>query len=213
MDKSDACILQILRKELPPLTDDDATQMKSSILALEKEVDSLERQIPVFEAIMKNLQRTLAVSKRTLALRRAALAPIHRLPQELLVTIFQCCIPRDHAIPATLGDNVRWVLLNVCRSWKFILEGTPTLWTNLVISPDPCQRPLTQPLEKYLSLSAENPLWITLSEHIDEHAFEDNSCATFWEVLSSTTHRWQRLRIHCIWTPIDDIITKTAQTL
>ncbi|KIY66991.1 hypothetical protein CYLTODRAFT_17085 [Cylindrobasidium torrendii FP15055 ss-10] len=130
-------------------------------------------------------------------------APIHRLPPEVLIPIFEHCIPPDNANFACLGDNVRWILLRVCRLWKYVLEGTPTMWTNLIISAD--TRTMTQPLKKYLSLSAQNPLWITLCEHVDGDAFQDNWCATFWELLSSSTHRWQRLRIHNVSTPINDI--------
>ncbi|KIY66988.1 hypothetical protein CYLTODRAFT_422931 [Cylindrobasidium torrendii FP15055 ss-10] len=205
MDTSDACLLRILRKELPPLPDGDAAQMKSCVLALEEEIDSLERQILVFAAVVNNLQRTLTVSKSTLALRRAVIAPIHRLPQELLVAVFQHCIPQDHTNLACLGESVRWILLRVCRSWKSVLEGAPTLWTNLVISPE--TRPLTQPLKKYLSLSGRHPLWVTIRDREDKPVFEDSRLgAAFWQVLSSTMHRWQRLRIYCVSTPVDDII-------
>ncbi|KIY65572.1 hypothetical protein CYLTODRAFT_456199 [Cylindrobasidium torrendii FP15055 ss-10] len=203
MVNSDSYLLQLHRKGLT-LTDDYAAQLKSTIQELESEVNLLERQTSVFEAICRNFQRTLAVSKRALALRRAVLAPIHRLPHELLVVVFQHCIPPDYDNRAPLGDDVRWTLLRVCRSWKCVLEGTPTLWTNLVISPD--FRPLTQPLKLYLSLSAEHPLWVTIVERDSELAFEDNWSSTFWKVLTSTMHRWQRLRIHCVSTPVDDIV-------
>ncbi|KIY66987.1 hypothetical protein CYLTODRAFT_422930 [Cylindrobasidium torrendii FP15055 ss-10] len=208
MNTSDARLLRILREELtsPSMSDNNAAQMKICIPALEDGIDTLERQIPVFEAILNNLHRTLTVSTRTLALCRGVKPPIHRLPQELLVAVFQYCIPLDHDDFASLGNNVRWVLMRVCWSWKYILEGTPTLWTNLVISPD--TRPLTQPLKLYLSLSAQHPLWITIWEHEDrDKALADSSSDAFWKMLSSTMHRWQRLRIHCSRTPIDDILT------
>ncbi|KIY66990.1 hypothetical protein CYLTODRAFT_354063, partial [Cylindrobasidium torrendii FP15055 ss-10] len=127
MVKSDSYVLQLHRKELA-LTDDYTPQLKSAIHELEDEIDTLERQIPVFEAILNNLQRAIAASKRSLALRCAVLSPIHRLPNELLVVIFQHCIPPDNDNRASLGDDVRWILLRVCRSWRSVLEGTPTLW-------------------------------------------------------------------------------------
>ncbi|KIY60953.1 hypothetical protein CYLTODRAFT_335941, partial [Cylindrobasidium torrendii FP15055 ss-10] len=115
------------RKELP-LTDGDVMQLKSSIHELETEVESLERQISGFEAISHNLHQKLAASKRALALRRAVLAPIHKLPHELLVAVFQHCIPRDHDNLNSLGLDVGWKLLRVSRSWRSVLEGTPALW-------------------------------------------------------------------------------------
>ncbi|KIY60742.1 hypothetical protein CYLTODRAFT_330040, partial [Cylindrobasidium torrendii FP15055 ss-10] len=110
-------------------TDDHGAQLRSSIDKLESEIHSLERQTQVFETICRNLHRTLSVSKRSLALRRAVIAPIHRLPQELLVTIFQYCItPDNKGRLAHLSDHLFWALLRVCRSWKSVLESTPTLW-------------------------------------------------------------------------------------
>ncbi|KIY65573.1 hypothetical protein CYLTODRAFT_424242 [Cylindrobasidium torrendii FP15055 ss-10] len=202
MVNSDSYVIQLHRKELA-LTDDYAAQLKSTIQELESEVDSLERQIAVFEAICRNLHRTLAIPKRALATCRAVLSPIHRLPQELLVAVFQHCITPDYD-NASLGDDMRWVLLRVCRSWKRVLEGMPTMWTNLVISPD--TRSMTQALELYLLFSAQHPLWVTIHEDEDKLQFRDNWCPAFWEALSSTTHRWERLQIRCESTPVDDII-------
>ncbi|KIY63276.1 hypothetical protein CYLTODRAFT_458252 [Cylindrobasidium torrendii FP15055 ss-10] len=184
MSDSDAYILQAIRKELPSLTDD------LCIHEQESEVDSLEHQVQAFEA---TFHRTLA-------------APIHKLPQELLVVIFRFCIPPDNDDLAPLCSNVRWVLLRVCRSWKYALEETPALWTNIVISPD--VRPMTRALELYLSFSSQCPLWITICEYEDGPAFRDNWCTAFWEVLRSAMYRWQRLRMHFELTPIDDIIMR-----
>ncbi|KIY66971.1 hypothetical protein CYLTODRAFT_317032, partial [Cylindrobasidium torrendii FP15055 ss-10] len=64
------------------------------------------------------------------------LAPIHKLPHELLVAVFQHCIRPDPNNPASLGLDVGWKLLRVCRSWRSVLEGTPALWTNLALSLD-----------------------------------------------------------------------------
>lgn len=63
MANSDAYLLQVIRQEVPSLTDSNVALLKACIPALEAEVDSLERKVPVFEAILFNFYRTLAASR------------------------------------------------------------------------------------------------------------------------------------------------------
>lgn len=117
-------------------------------------------------------------------------------------------MPCDYFDSACDSNGVRWILRRVCRLWNHVLEGTPTLWMDLVISPDALRDnvSMTKTLECYLSKSGQHPLWVTIFEPDGKSAFKDSWHAAFWEALCSSMYRWQRLRIRCKFTPVDDVI-------
>jgi hypothetical protein len=56
-----------------------------------------------------------------------SLSPINRLPPEILTKVFTAFICLDHSYRHN-GDG-QWVrLVNVCRHWRSLITGTPTLW-------------------------------------------------------------------------------------
>lgn len=56
---------------------------------------------------------------------RSYLAPIRRLPVELLRDIFECCF-EQHAC-------VAWVLSSVCVTWRRLALGLPRIWSKVCV--------------------------------------------------------------------------------
>ncbi|KAJ7182406.1 hypothetical protein C8R43DRAFT_967156 [Mycena crocata] len=62
------------------------------------------------------------------------LAPIRRIPTEILITIFACYADLGNAIPPTprgfssMRDGV-WALGHVCGHWRAVALSTPALWS------------------------------------------------------------------------------------
>ncbi|KAI0308637.1 hypothetical protein OF83DRAFT_202978, partial [Amylostereum chailletii] len=79
--------------------------------------------------------------------RRNSLAPVCRIPPEILAVIFELYIllfqldithvHRDPGSPRTLANsNIAWVvsLTHVCRHWRNVALGSPTLWNRVDVS-------------------------------------------------------------------------------
>ncbi|KIM39885.1 hypothetical protein M413DRAFT_446806 [Hebeloma cylindrosporum] len=61
---------------------------------------------------------------------RSLLAPIRRLPPELLTEIFMHCLPRQRFIrPAP--DQAPLLLAQICAAWRLASISIPSLWTSL----------------------------------------------------------------------------------
>ncbi|EGN96756.1 hypothetical protein SERLA73DRAFT_161770 [Serpula lacrymans var. lacrymans S7.3] len=73
-------------------------------------------------------------SMRVLRTRRNSLAPISRLPPELLSTIFTHCAHSPH-LHEHATFSIRFIKVgHVCRHWRAVALGCPSLWSNLVFS-------------------------------------------------------------------------------
>lgn len=76
---------------------------------------------------LESLQSLLASARLKEAKIRAFLAPIRRLPEEILSEIFQT-VHQDLEIGS-------WTLTQVCRVWRVVAFDTPSLWSNVKYSP------------------------------------------------------------------------------
>ena len=65
--------------------------------------------------------------ERRLACQREFVAPVKRLPSEMLSEIFM--------IQVDCGDSP-WTLLRVCRLWRVVASSTPHLWRHIQIAED-----------------------------------------------------------------------------
>ncbi|TFK64412.1 hypothetical protein BDN72DRAFT_846620 [Pluteus cervinus] len=88
------------------------------------------------------------------------IAPIHRLPPELVTKIFlylrQTWRKKWHFSHFT-GGQAPWIaVLRVCRRWKIIALGSPVLWSFIPNFPD-CPSDIT---ERWIQLSKAYPLTI-----------------------------------------------------
>ncbi|KAJ7195902.1 hypothetical protein GGX14DRAFT_474205 [Mycena pura] len=99
-------------------------------------------QIAVIDEGIERLSAGLAVLKAY----RNSIAPISRLPTELLVEIF-----------LRLPDLPCKIIMNVCRHWHAISSATPALWTRVELDPWNREHFLSQ-----LRLSGGLPLTISI---------------------------------------------------
>ncbi|THU99787.1 hypothetical protein K435DRAFT_567354, partial [Dendrothele bispora CBS 962.96] len=96
---------------------------------------------------------------------RACLAPIRRLPPEILGRVFSFCSPRsgiDHK-GKIYCPVVR--LSQVCAGWRKIAQETPSLWSSLSIrlQSQPMTYAIQRMLELHLELSKQHPLFLDLT--------------------------------------------------
>ncbi|KAJ6510871.1 hypothetical protein C8R45DRAFT_1089008 [Mycena sanguinolenta] len=65
----------------------------------------------------------------------AEIAPIHRLPPELLIIFLWAWTLAEPLYFPRHGVQHRTDLLLVCRQWTSLLLGTPNFWTDISVTP------------------------------------------------------------------------------
>ncbi|KAK0238931.1 hypothetical protein EDD85DRAFT_951146 [Armillaria nabsnona] len=122
---------------------------KETVHGLIEQIDELEKQLQIAAARLRGF--------------RNSLQPIHRLPPELLATIFygtQQHLPsffpmlNDGTVSKYDEHHRDWLsLLHVCRRWRGVIASSPFLWASVDTS---------LMLEKFLKRSASAPLTLYL---------------------------------------------------
>ena len=101
--------------------------LHESSQALEQQIldarDALARIVEERQAAIRDMERELAVLDDSVALTKAYVSPIKRLPHELLRHIFLFNFD-DCAWSA-------WVLAAVCSLWRKVALAMPTIWSKV----------------------------------------------------------------------------------
>ena len=133
------------------------------IKAIEQEIATLEDRIVNLKAQRKDLEKRCAVGE-------ALLAPIRKIPMDILEEIFVQSIPRlffDHLEISPLNEDhlhhleehphdARARLGEVCRKWRNVTETAPRVWSTISLD-----RPLPPDIgivDKWLRRSRSCPL-------------------------------------------------------
>ncbi|KAG9310890.1 hypothetical protein JVU11DRAFT_8748 [Chiua virens] len=84
------------------------------------------------------MERYQVHTKDVLAKLHATLAPIKRVPPEVLSEIFEWCLdardPRMHPSMSTSNKVAPLLLGRVCRMWRAVAHATPHLWQDVSIN-------------------------------------------------------------------------------
>jgi hypothetical protein len=102
-------------KYAPP-TSFEAKVVKESIIALESQLEGAM-------AILDLARRNVAVLQQHIDERKAWLAPIRRIPHDILSVIFFYACREAWSAPLLLGQ--------VCRVWRESIIATPMAWTHI----------------------------------------------------------------------------------
>lgn len=127
------------------------------------------------------------------------LAPVRRLPTEILFEIFQLFVGQGYAV-----FNVRrgpWVLGKVCKRWRTIVLASPELWASLRLDTFGPSRILKQAksiIRTVLALSQPSPLRIATIASLLPDVFTYQSII-WWEIsYTRYLQRVEELEIHVI---------------
>ncbi|KAL1687306.1 hypothetical protein GGG16DRAFT_62492 [Schizophyllum commune] len=135
--------------------------------------------------------------KNALSLCNAALAPIRRLPRELLIMIFEMALPqRWHFAAASLVPE----FVNVCHVWREVAIGYPHLWTAFTVH----QGTHEGAMANRLAWTAGQPLsvcildwnfYIFKSGRIHPDSNPGNWSEETLRLVFAESHRWRKLDI------------------
>ncbi|KXN92167.1 hypothetical protein AN958_09259 [Leucoagaricus sp. SymC.cos] len=126
-----------------PHTTSDLTSVYSLLQTAETSLTTLDSDIAHVQLILSNLFTQRAALQHTIASHKSLLAPIRRLPNELLAEIF---LSRESSSPGgvnnaskstvsftNIHNDTLWTILQVSSLWRSIAQSTPRLWNTLLI--------------------------------------------------------------------------------
>lgn len=152
-------------------------------------IDHLREALNSLDSKMASLlnERDILESRLERAVRLHS--PVHRLPSELLASIFTMgvmSIEEDDSLLLT-------TLMLVCRHWKEVALGTPLLWSRIVTG---IHRPLSKAFRK-LERSKSIPLHICVDfdPKVDNGTVTTDSIVRTMDLLRTSIWRWKSFRL------------------
>ncbi|KAL1683573.1 hypothetical protein EV122DRAFT_273225 [Schizophyllum commune] len=129
---------------------------------------------------------------------RAVVAPVRRLPRELLSIIFEMALP-DNWLISSAPETLNFA--GVCYCWREVALGTPKFWSHIVMT----LRSHEGPVMNRLHRSAEEPLdvFIASGRHLclDEEDEEEGPTISNTEAVQAIclhARRWSTLWVPSI---------------
>ncbi|KAF4614190.1 hypothetical protein D9613_007582 [Agrocybe pediades] len=155
--------------------------------------------VPLSLTKIQELTEMREQSQSSLKKLESLLAPIRRIPLELLDNIFIHCLPRERFMKPDITE-APISIMGVCRVWRDISINVPELWTSLDLTekernlprrtdPNQCNR--TALLDLYFKRAGSRlPLSLCIDDGPDTVPF---NITTTYRKLS---HRWQHLKVY-----------------
>lgn len=166
----------------------ESALIRDSVLGARTIVSQLDIEIETASAILNHLRNKRDRLHRFVVKHESFLAPIRRLPAELLNYIFSFCLPS----PEVSSFNVRnapLLLTQVCAGWRDSALSSQRLWASFTISKIAPLRDLL--MEAWLSRCTSSPLSPCLK--LDD---QPKQARRMWPVLMRVTQycdRWRDL--------------------
>ncbi|KAK0452555.1 hypothetical protein EV421DRAFT_911037 [Armillaria borealis] len=183
-----------------PFLDTDHEWIPQNIEVLQQQISLYDTLLDRIDEIRSDMQRHRDAVHKSMVAYSSTLAPIRRLPTEILGTVFrevQTSLwnmePLGWDAPEALDfSQGPWKLSHVCGTWRDIVLSYPQLWSHIVLRfwASPTDRCHTVPAIQAMMLrSAQHPLDIRFEELEDGHN-EDAAVQAFTVILEES-HRWR----------------------
>ncbi|KAF9258125.1 hypothetical protein L218DRAFT_935100 [Marasmius fiardii PR-910] len=189
-------------KNAPPSAS-QATLLQQEMNEIKCAISSLDAEIVQLRAkLMESRQLKGSLTGRLETL-KAAFHPVRRVPNEILVAIFQFGVEMENLMeivypPQSLDiKKAPWTYTQVCRRWRNVALSTSDLW-NVVecesyaypVTIDGVRFPLRALSELRLQRARNQPLTVILKED-----FSSDRVASY---LLSKSAQWRNLTIHSL---------------
>ncbi|KAJ7740443.1 hypothetical protein DFH07DRAFT_839069 [Mycena maculata] len=154
---------------------------------------SLQIQITETRMQLHRLEREEMHAARHIERCKYPLAPIRRVPTEILVNIFTYYADLVKAIKFS---NVRygvWVLGHVCGHWRAVALTTQAIWSSFVFTCSPKMGNVGALAEEYLMRSGNHPLSIDFlcTDRDPEHPAVGDPCRDVFDALLVRSREWE----------------------
>ncbi|KAF8654197.1 hypothetical protein AX16_003724 [Volvariella volvacea WC 439] len=174
-----------------------AAQAQSILADKEADLARLELEVQRARSILDHLIQDRDEIRKYVDRQRALLAPIQRVPLEILQEIFVHCLPTDLFIRPD-SYKAPLLLARVCRAWRHVVLSTPKLWSRLAIqlSQANSERRISM-MKTWILRSSGHP--VCLFAYVP--TADDTTIDAFLRLFTSNLHRWKNLRLtlpaHC----------------
>ncbi|KAL1711003.1 hypothetical protein EV121DRAFT_191680 [Schizophyllum commune] len=156
-------------------------------------LDDLDSKI---NAQIAGLQARLSAIRRQSAITKCLVAPVRRLPQEVLPDVFLLALPADYCNHPAGRSPLN--VAEVCYTWRATALGTATLWSNLNIRPSSAQEALqwVDVANRYIHRSRQVSLRISIdASNFDREIGKAAEDTDIWSYIASQSHRLRTLSL------------------
>ncbi|KAI5829021.1 hypothetical protein K523DRAFT_338307 [Schizophyllum commune Tattone D] len=112
----------------------EAEHVRQSIAQLDECVEEIEDEVDDLEALIAQLREGQRALKGLRRVQRAYLAPVRKLPPEILSIIFKMCYG-DEPIDLSRKRCEPIILSTVCKTWRDTMAGLHSAWTAFEFGP------------------------------------------------------------------------------
>ena len=113
-------------------SEDETREIKALRAIPLEEISIIDVEIEEIEGILNSLKRKRAHIQESVDDIDTILAPVRRLPTDVLGVIFRHCLA-THRNPVISTSEAPILLTQICRDWRSIALSIPQLWSRLYI--------------------------------------------------------------------------------
>ena len=166
----------------------EAIRLREALRHATPVVHQLDDDISHVQMLLDELRRKRELLRKFITDHNAILAPIRRLPAEILAEIFVLCMNSD----ISSFDLTQSPLLvgQVCKGWRQVALSTQTLWSSITVTD--YHRNSSEMAKLWMSRATSAPLTIRLDSTLRHSSTIEPAIA----VLVQYCDRWQHLDIN-----------------
>ncbi|KAJ7366293.1 hypothetical protein DFH08DRAFT_165253 [Mycena albidolilacea] len=155
-------------------------------------IEASEANIARIESQIRDLERLRDQERGLITRLRVAIAPIHKLPAEILVEIFRLALDTWSYTRKQRIQKVQ-ALSHVCAYWRRVAHTTPRLWTEMLFT-----RLDKTPKSDYMAcmkgwLERSAPMPIPVYLEISGKARD--ACEALMDIIATAAHRWSDVHL------------------
>lgn len=141
---------------------------------------------------IKHLQRHRQNIIQAMSEQKSLLAPIRRIPEDVLSEIFMLC-PEPPPATSFLKNKAPFLLTQVCSRWRAVALSTQALWSSMIFDSEFGASPGL--LQLWLLCSGGHPLDLDLSSLPSATKSAHNRRTAIIETLIEHQNRWQNVAL------------------
>ncbi|KAL1672321.1 hypothetical protein EV122DRAFT_224917 [Schizophyllum commune] len=171
----------------------DMKKAEEGLLEMEKALLQLEKAQDALQVASRHIQEVAHELKSRREVHRAYLAPIRRLPEELLLEIMRHSCEGGSQLE---GDEpMPLVLTSVCKTWRDTACATKQIWADFILlnTGYDIKAPILRRLKIFLSRSGSLPFRRCVVHY--RVALQNLAVSDPLAILLDYTHRWTKLVI------------------
>ncbi|KAF5373157.1 hypothetical protein D9758_001586 [Tetrapyrgos nigripes] len=195
VDPSTSDIIQRLRFSEQP-TDNQSAEAKQILRDAELDLEDYDAQAHPLQAQLDLVNTQRKLLKNYIAANHSLLSPVHKLPNEILISIFSLCgsnIFRTNSKHDFSSQTFWQRCPTLAFRWHELIHSTPQLWSGLDVTIKKFTDSIYDPLSLFLQRSEQYPLSLRLV--FDTYPVKGLHELPALERLSQHFHRLKHLEL------------------